>query len=102
MITLRWEFAKYRIEKTLALRVGYIQDRIALEDFQYLLEKKIISQESVELIIADFPKFQTDYLSLEDIRSYYVETQEYCNLQEFLDDYFKIKFNSRGIWDDFR
>lgn len=102
IITLRWEFAKYRIAKTLALREGYIQDRIAKEDFQYLLEKKIISQESVELIIADFPKFQTDHLSLEGIKLYYVETQEYCGLQGFLDDYFKIKFNSRGIWDDFR
>jgi hypothetical protein len=102
MITLRWEFAQYRIEETLALQSGYIQDRIAKEDFQYLLEKKIISQKSVELIIADFPEFQTDHLSLEDIRSYYVETKQYCNSQEFLDDYLNIKFNSRGIWDDFR
>ncbi|VXD11277.1 hypothetical protein PL8927_140086 [Planktothrix serta PCC 8927] len=102
MITLRWEFAKYRIAKALALRAGYIKDRIGQEDFQYLLEKKIISQESVELIIEEFPIFQTDHLSLEDIRSYYVETKQYCNLQEFLDGYLTIKFNSRGIWDNFR
>jgi hypothetical protein len=97
---LRWEFAKYRIEQTLALREGYIQDRIVQEDFKYLLEKKIFSKgSSVEMIIEDFPEFQTDHLSLEDIRSYY---SYYCGLKEFLDYYLTIKFNSRGIWDDFR
>lgn len=97
---VRWQVAQYKIEQALATRGQTIETGLDITDFRYLTQKSILIGEATNRIIETMPDLENQRFSLEAIKDYFVPSYS-LNIEDFLNTYLKLKYNSHRIWNNF-
>ncbi|MBD2485596.1 hypothetical protein [Planktothrix sp. FACHB-1365] len=97
MITLRWEFAQYRIQEILTKRGKDIKQGLNEEELNDLYQEEVIEAYYKTALLGILPELKNQRLTLDEIQSRICEKVK-GGLNMFLDDYLNIRYNSRGSW----
>ncbi|MEG4632852.1 hypothetical protein QUB56_25240 [Microcoleus sp. AR_TQ3_B6] len=97
---VRWQVARYKIEQGLALRNQTLEDGLDETDLQYLAQQDILIGDAANLMLEAMPELNCQKFQLQDIKDYFIPYYS-LSIENFLNDYLKIKDNSHGTWNKF-
>ena len=97
---VRWQVARYKIEQRLAVRNQTLEDGLDKTDLQYLAQQDILIGDAANLMLEAMPELNSQKFQLEDIKDYFIPYYS-LSIENFLNDYLKIKDNSHGTWKKF-
>jgi hypothetical protein len=97
---VRWKVAQYKIKEALAVRKQTLEDGLDITDFQYLAERGVLIGNAPNLTIEAMPELNSQKFQLEDIKDYFIPYYS-LSIENFLNDYLRIKDNSHGTWTKF-
>lgn len=97
---VRWQVARYKIEQRLAICNQTLEDGLDETDLQYLAQHDILIGDAANLMLEAMPELNSQKFQLEDIKDYFIPYYS-LSIENFLNDYLKIKDNSHGTWNKF-
>lgn len=97
---VRWQVAEYKIKTALASRKQTLEYGLDITDFQYLAKKGLLIGDAANHLIDAMPELKSQKSQLEAIKDYFIPYYS-LSIENFLNDYLKIKDNSHGTWNKF-
>ncbi|MEG4322414.1 MULTISPECIES: hypothetical protein [unclassified Microcoleus] len=97
---VRWQVARYKIEQGLALSNQTLEDGLDETDLQYLAQHDVLIGDAANLMLEAMPELKSQKFQLAAIKDYFIPYYS-LSIENFLNDYLKIKDNSHGTWTKF-
>ena len=97
---VRWQVARYKIEQGLAVCGQKLEDGLDKTDLQYLAQQDVLIGDAANLLLEAMPELKSQKCQLAAIKDYFIPYYS-LSVENFLNDYLKIKDNSHGTWTKF-